>query len=123
MKSKPDPKIMKACRAIRKKCSKATEAQRKADFERGLAIIEKGRKASEIPLFDSVLASQLRAYGCSFNLTLSPHYGVLLHIGAPESFWTEPKRLLDLIKVFYPQAEFALSDAEGCISIVLSGLP
>lgn len=129
------PRLIKSCNEVRAYMNKATPAQRAALHKRGLALIEAGskrgklitsikqaRKLLETPLFDSVLASQLKALGCSFNLVASPHYGIALHIGAPEEFWTQPQRLLDLVRTVHPSAVFAISDAEGCISVALEGM-
>lgn len=119
--SKPHKSTMAACRTLRKTCGKHTPAQRASSIARAMALINEGAAKSAPFKLDPVLEGQLKALACAFNVTKSRHYGPLLHIGPPDCFWTQPERLMLTVRAFYPLADFALSDAEGCTSIALSG--
>ena len=61
--------------------------------------------------------------GCGFGLTYSPHKGALLHLDAPAQFWTQPLRLLDLVRAVYQTATFSVADYEDdVLTIALEGV-
>lgn len=127
MTSKPRKSTLTACRAARKAVIKATPTQRAKLFAHGMLLINCGSTLDRATCgtsptqLDTVLGNQLKALGCAFSTTLSPYHGMLLHIGPPDTFWTQPERLMLTVRAFYPLATFALSDAEGCTSIALFG--
>lgn len=107
---------MRACRETRKAASKMTPAQRRAAHQHGMDLIAEGS-------LDKVLSSQLKALGCTFNVTHSFRLNAtLLHVGPPDTFWTTARRLLATVQSFYVKATFAPTDAEGCISFALEGV-
>lgn len=121
----PDPSIMRACRETRRRVSAMTTAQRRALEKRARALIASGAKKRPIEVLftlDNVLASQLKALNCTFNVTYDGMSCPRLHIGPPDTFWTTARRLLELVQWFYREAQFAPTDAEGCVSIALEGL-
>lgn len=112
----PSPSIMRACREARRRVGAMTPVQKRALEQHARNLIAEGS-------FDVVLANQLKALGCTFNVAHSFRLnGTLLHVGPPDTFWTTARRLLTTVRSFYPRATFAPTDAEGCISFALEGV-